>query len=117
MRRPSPRSAARTQAAYYLCTAAFPFISRRRFEAVTGPKLEWWLVLTVASQVGVIGAALGLAAGRNPRAPEIRLLGAGAAAGLGAIDVVYVARRRISPAYLVDGAIQTGILAMWLSAA
>jgi hypothetical protein len=114
MRRPGRRAIASVQAAYYLPTATLPFVSRRRFEAMTGPKLEWWLVLTVASQIGVVGAVLAIAARRRPDATEIKLLGAGTAAALGTIDVVYVARRRISPVYLVDAAIQFGLLAAWL---
>ena len=31
------------QGAYYAATGVAPFVSRRAFEAVTGPKLEWWL--------------------------------------------------------------------------
>jgi hypothetical protein len=114
MRRPRPRAIASVQAAYYIPSALLPFISRRRFEALTGPKLEWWLVLTVASQVGVVGAVLSLAATRRPDIPEVRLLGAGAAGALGTIDLVYVARRRISPAYLVDAVIEFGLVGAWL---
>lgn len=73
------------------------FLSRRAFEAVTGPKLERWLVLTVGTQVTAVGLALGRAAHRDRVTGELRLLGAGAAAELAAIDLVYVARRRISP--------------------
>ena len=104
------------QSAYYLPTAVLPFLSRDWFEALTGPKREWWLVLTVGTQVGVIGTVLGLATRRGAVSSEIRVLGAGAAAGLAAIDVVYVARRRISPSYLVDAAIEIGLLAAWAQA-
>jgi hypothetical protein len=115
VRTPTPQNVAAAQAAYYLPTALAPLISRRRFEAVTGPKLDWWLVITVSSLVGVIGGVLGQAARRRDRAMavELRLLGAGTACGLAAVDVVYVARRRISPVYLIDGGIQLGLLAGW----
>src|SRR5947209_20416512 len=60
------RTLAAVQAAYYLPTAIVPFISRRAFERVTGPKTEWWLVLTVSALVGAVGAALGVAARGEP---------------------------------------------------
>ena len=111
-----PRGVAAAQAAYYLPTAVLPFVSRRAFESVTGPKREWWLVLTVGSLVGAIGASLAAAASRGSISPETRILGTGAAAGLAAIDAVYVARRRISPVYLIDAALQAALLAGWLRA-
>ncbi len=114
MRRPRAQTVAAVQAAYFIPTAALPFTSRRRFEAITGPKSEWWLVLTVASLVGVVGSALALAAQRRPDGAEIVVLGAGSAAALAVIDIVYVVRRRISPIYLVDAAIEGTLLGGWL---
>ena len=35
------------QGGYYVATGVAPFISRRLFEAITGPKSDWWLVQTV----------------------------------------------------------------------
>lgn len=115
MRSPAPRTIFSLQAGYYLPTAVLPFLGRRRFEALTGPKLECWLVLTVSALVGVIGSALALAARRETVGPEIVLVGAGSAAALGTIDIVYVARRRISPVYLLDAALQVSLLAGWLA--
>lgn len=37
---PSLRSTLLTQGAYYVASGVAPFISRRMFERVTGPKLE-----------------------------------------------------------------------------
>jgi hypothetical protein len=112
--RPPARGVAALQAAYFLPTGVIPFLSRRAFQAVTGPKLEWWLVLTVGTQVSAIGATLARAAQRDRVTSELRLLGAGAAAGLGAIDVVYVARGRISPVYLADAVVELALLTAWL---
>ncbi len=114
MRRPSPEAMAAVQAGYYVPTAVVPFISRRSFEAVTGPKREWWLVLTVASQLAVVGTALAVAARRGSVGPEMRLLGAGSAGALAAIDIVYVARGRISPVYLLDAVLELGLIGGWL---
>jgi hypothetical protein len=112
---PRRRSLATVQAAYYAATAAAPFISREWFERVTGPKTEWWLVLTVAGLVGAAGGALGVAARREP-GPDTVVLGAGCACALGVIDVVYVCRRRIAPVYLLDAAVQLPIALAWILA-
>src|SRR3954449_6312557 len=105
------------QGAYYAGTGVAPFVSRRGFEAVTGPKREWWLVQTVGGVVTALGGALAGAAVRDRVTPEIALAGAGSAAVLLGIDVVYVARRRISPVYLADAVAQAGVLAGWAWAA
>jgi hypothetical protein len=100
------------QGIYYAATGIAPFVSRRLFERVTGPKLEWWLVQTVGGLVTAMGGAMigsGLRDGDPP--PEIVLLAAGGAATLAAIDVTYVARGRIAPTYLLDAAAQLAILA------
>jgi hypothetical protein len=99
-----------TQGGYYMATGVLPFVSRRLFEAVTGPKREWWLVQTVGGIVTVIGGALISSAVRRETSPELVAVGAGTAAALAAIDVVYVARRRIAPTYLIDAGAQLGIL-------
>src|SRR4051812_3421714 len=107
---------AAAQAGYNLVTGMAPFLSRRAFEAVTGRKREWWLVLTVAATVNVIGVSLGRAAASGRVTPEIRLLGAGSAASLATIDVTYVLKRRIAPTYLLDAAVQCAIVAAWVRA-
>jgi hypothetical protein len=114
MRAPDRREVAAVQAVYFLGTGMLPFVSRRRFESLTGPKLEWWLVLTVGTLVSVIGSVLGLSVWRRRVSDESMILGAASAAALGIIDVVYVARRRISPVYLADGAVEFALLGGWL---
>jgi hypothetical protein len=104
------RRALLVQGAYYLGTGVAPFVSRRAFEAVTGRKREWWLVETVGVLVTAVGAGLTAAAARDRVTPEITAIAAGCAAGLAAIDVVHVARGRISPVYLADAAAQLGLL-------
>jgi hypothetical protein len=98
------------QGGYYVGTGVVPFVSRRAFEAVTGPKREWWLVQTVGALVTVQGAGLLAAAVRRRQTPELVATGAGVALALGAIDVVYVARRRIAPTYLADAAAQGALV-------
>jgi hypothetical protein len=98
------------QSAYYLATGMLPFVSRRAFEAVTGRKREWWLVQTTGALVTVIGGALASATARRRVTPELLAVATGSAATLGAIDVIYVARRRIAPTYLLDAAVQAALL-------
>jgi hypothetical protein len=105
------RKALLAQGAYYVATGVAPFVSRRAFEAVTGPKREWWLVETVGVLVTAVGGGLIGAAARDRLTPELLTIAAGCAGGLAAIDVVYVARRRIAPTYLADAAIQLALLA------
>jgi len=104
---------ARLQAIFYIMTGVWPFVSMRSFEAVTGPKAVRWLVKTVGALVAVIGCALALASRRRQLAPEIVLVAAGSAAALATIDTVYVAKRRISPVYLLDAIAEIALLAGW----
>ena len=104
---------ARLQAIFYIVTGVWPFVSIRSFEAVTGPKVDRWLVKTVGALVTVIGAALALASRRKQLAPELVVVAAGSAAALAAIDTVYVAKRRISPVYLLDAVTEIAIVAGW----
>jgi hypothetical protein len=105
-----PDPALLTHAAYYVATGLAPFVSRRAFESVTGPKREWWLVQTVGLLVTVVGGALLSGAARRESSPELIGIAAGSAASLAAVDVVYVARGRIAPTYLADAAVQLALL-------
>jgi len=100
----------RAQGLYYVATGAAPFLSRRAFEAVTGRKRDWWLVETVGGVVAVAGGTLLSAVRAGRVTPETVALAAGSAATLAAVDLVYVARRRIAPTYLLDGAAQLALL-------
>jgi hypothetical protein len=107
MESPDPRSAVLlAQGGYYAATGVVPFLSRRLFERVTGPKREWWLVQTVGVMVAATGGAMLSAALRRRPSPEIVGMATGCAVGLAAVDVVYVAKRRISPVYLLDALVQ-----------
>ena len=99
------------QGGYYLATGVLPFVSRRLFEAVTGPKREWWLVLTVGGLVTSVGAGLLSSAIRGETSPELLGVAAGSAATLAGIDIVCVAKGRIAPTYLIDAGTELGLLA------
>jgi hypothetical protein len=101
------------QGGFDVVTGLWPILHLRSFEAVTGPKLEGWLVKTVGALGTVIGGTLLFAGARRRVGPEVRLLGAGTAAAFTAVDVIYTAKRRISPVYLLDAVAETAILAGW----
>ena len=101
------------QGAYYVITGVWPLVSIRTFQKVTGPKTDLWLVKTVGVVVGVIGGVLAVAGLRRQTAPEIPLLAVGSAAGLAGIDIVYVAKKRISSIYLLDAAAELLLIAGW----
>src|SRR5688572_8984286 len=114
MSNPGMRRLAMTQAVYYAATGVWPLLDIESFERVTGPKTDRWLVRTVGALVTVIGASLSLAARDDPARGETVVLAAGSALALGTIDVVYVAKRRISPVYLVDALAQAALLVVWI---
>jgi hypothetical protein len=99
------------QGVYFLLTGIWPLISMRTFEAVTGPKVDRWLVKTVGVLIAVIGASL-LADARRP-ARGTRVLGIGSAAALGGVDTVYSLRGRISKIYLVDAVLEALLIGLW----
>ena len=113
--RPDPaRTVAALQGAYYLITAAAPFVSRDAFERVTGRKRDWWLVQSVGAAVGAIGVALGRAAARREVSPETRTLGIASAAAIAAVEAAHATRGRISRVYLLDAAVELAFIAAWL---
>lgn len=104
------------QAVYYVVTGVWPLLSMKTFMMITGPKTDQWLVKTAGVLITAIGAALGLAGLRKQTTPEIPLLAIGSAAGLAGIDLVYVAKKRISPVYLLDALGEVGLIACWIFA-
>lgn len=104
------------QGAYFLATGIWPLVSRRTFERVTGPKVDFWLAQTVGVLVGNIGAALLLGARHGRVSAPLEILGASSAAGLGGVDVIFSLRGRIAKTYLLDAAVEALILAGWIRA-
>ena len=110
------RALAIGQGAFYVATGVWPIVSLRTFEAVTGPKADGWLVKTAGVLITAIGAGLTTAGLRGRVTPDMKLIAVGAAAGLTAIDVVYVARRRIARVYLLDALAEVGLIGAWAAA-
>ena len=109
------RWVALVQAIYFVITGVWPIVNMRSFLAVTGPKVDLWLVKTVGALVTVIGLSIGLAAWRGSVIPqEIVVLAIGSAAALGAVDVIYVSKRVIPPIYLLDAAAEALLIAAWI---
>ena len=102
-----------TQGLYFALTGLWPLLHIRSFMAVTGPKTDLWLVRTVGVLVLAIGAVLLVAGWRRHVSSEIVLLATASAAGLAAIDVIYVARRVIDKIYLFDAAAEAILIAGW----
>lgn len=107
------RAVALGQGVFYVATGIWPILSLRTFEAVTGPKADGWLVKTAGVLITAIGAGLTSAGLRGRVTPEMKLVAVGAAAGLTAIDVVYVRRGRIAPVYLLDAVAEVGLIGAW----
>jgi hypothetical protein len=102
------------QGAYYLLTGIWPLLSLDTFEAVTGPKVDDWLVRTVGCLVAVQGGVLLLAAWRKQWNLEVAVLAIGSAAMLTLIDVFYSITGVISLVYLLDAAVEVILIAGWV---
>ena len=113
--RPSPESAqiACAQGLFNVVGGVWPLLHMRSFEAVTGPKADRWPVRTVAGLIVTNGAALLRAGWSGDGVATARAVGMGTALVLGAIDVVYAGRHRISPVYLLDAVMEAGWLVAW----
>jgi hypothetical protein len=103
------------QGAYFLIAGVWPLVHIDSFLAVTGPKTDIWLVKTVGLLIAVVGLALFVAGIRWRVSLEILLLAVGSAAALGAIEIVYVMKGRISAVYLLDAIIELVLVAWWTS--
>lgn len=103
------------QGVYYFLGGVWPLFSVTTFQSVTGPKTDIWLVKTVGLLLMVIGVALFMAGIRWRVTLEMFLLGAGSAAALAAIEIVYVIGGKISPIYLVDLVVELILISWWMS--
>ncbi len=113
MKAPSAPAIALVQGVFYIATGIWAVVDLDSFMAVTGPKVDHWLVKTVGLLVAVIGAALVLAWRRRRVTGEILLLAVGSALCLAAIDIIYVSNGTIRPVYLLDAAAEVGLALGW----
>jgi hypothetical protein len=101
------------QGSYYLATGLWPLFSRRSFEAVTGPKEDFWLVETLGLLIAAVGSALLMSSTRRRQSPEVVALGVGSAAALGGAGAVFALRGRISKIYLAEAGLEALIIVAW----
>jgi hypothetical protein len=109
----SALTVARAHGAANLIGGLWPLLHMRSFEAVFGPKVDRWLVKTVAGLLVVNGMTL-LATRSTPESiAQARRLGVGTAAVLAMIDLSYAPIGRISKMYLADAAVEIGLIVVW----
>ena len=104
------------QGGYYLLTGLWPLLHLASFEAVTGPKVDDWLVRMVGLLAAVIGAVLVIAGRQGKQGLEIAVLAVGSALAFTAVDVWYALGGRIAPVYLVDAAVEVAFVVSLVSA-
>ncbi|HVL24155.1 MAG TPA: hypothetical protein VM450_08720 [Thermomicrobiales bacterium] len=103
-------------ALYFIPSSIWALVHIRSFEKVTGPKVDRWLVKTVAGLLTVIGVVIGRSGMRQRVTPEIAALAIGSSGVLTAIDLVYVRKKRIAPVYLLDAIANLLLIGGWIAA-
>lgn len=101
------------QGLYFVVTGIWPLVHMASFVALTGPKVDLWLVKTVGILIVVVGAVLLLGARRRTIGPELTLLAVGCAGSLAAVDLVYALSDRIWDVYLLDAVAEIALVALW----
>jgi hypothetical protein len=110
---PSGSVVARLHGAFNVVAGLWPLLHRRSFEAVFGPKQDYWLASTVALLLAGNGTVQLMAASTPHGLASARRIGAETALALASVDLVNVARGRISRTYLFDAAVELGWLWVW----
>jgi hypothetical protein len=108
------RAVALGQGLYFLTTGIWPILHIRSFMAVTGPKQDLWLVKTVGAIIGAFGAVLTASAAKGEPSKDLETASIAQSAALAAVDVVFVAQRRIAPIYLLDAVGEALLIAGWM---
>src|SRR3954465_6498544 len=98
-----PSRVARLHGALNLWGGIWPLLHLRSFEAVFGPKVDRWLVCTVAGLLTSVGYAQ-WRAGTEQDWRHARRLGVATSTTLLVVDLVNVPRGRIRATYLIDAA-------------
>jgi hypothetical protein len=100
------------QGAYFVVTGLWPVVHMPSFEAVTGPKVDDWLVKMVGLLAAVIGGTLYTAARRRNQSFEVVLLAIASALAFTLIDAWYSLAGRISLIYLADAVVEIVIIVL-----
>ena len=101
------------QGLYFLVTGIWPLLSMKTFLQITGPKTDLWLVKTVGIVLAVIGLVLIVAQRNGEVNTPVIILAIGSALGLVIVEIIYVAKRVISPIYLGDAFVELILIAWW----
>ncbi|MCU1565337.1 MAG: hypothetical protein JWQ56_274 [Pseudarthrobacter sp.] len=104
----------RLQGSFNVVSGLWPLLHMHSFEAVTGSKTDKWLVRTVSGLLVTIGIVQSLSPDDPQGLVPARQLGMGTAVTLAAIDLVYVAKGRISKIYLLDAVVELCWIRHWL---
>ena len=102
----------RVQGIYYVISGLWPLFHMASFEAITGPKVDDWLVRMVGLLAAVIGMTLLVAVRRRSRDVVPLVLAVGSALAFAAIDIWYALGGVISPIYLADAAVELLLVAL-----
>jgi len=105
--------AATAQGFYFLVIGLWPVVSPKTFVAVTGPKTDYWLAISVGLLTACIGIPLLVAAFRRQIAIEFFLLAISSAAALAGVDVVCWVTRKVPVVYLLDFVAEVLLIALW----
>lgn len=103
---------AKVHGAFNIAGGLWPLLHLRSFEAFFGPKVDRWLVYTVAGLLTSIGYAQARASAPQ-ESTQARRLGLATATTLLVVDVVYVARGRLRRTYLIDAVGEAALLVGW----
>jgi hypothetical protein len=114
--RPRGLVLARAHGAFLVVSGLWPLLHRRSFEAVLGPKRDYWLVATVGLLLAGNGSMQVTAPPTTSGVASARQIGTATSAALAGVDLVNVGRGRISRMYLVDAAVQLAWLYAWTRA-
>ena len=106
----------RLHGGFNVLSGLWPLLHMQSFEAAFGPKTDKWLVRTVAGLLVSNGVAQLTANDTADSLAQAKRVGLGTAATLGAIDVTYAPRGRISKMYLLDALAEAAWILAWLLA-
>jgi hypothetical protein len=113
---PDALTVARLHGLFNIAGGLWPLVHLGSFEAVLGPKVDRWLVYTVAGLMASIGSAQLSSTADGPSLKQARRMGMGCALTLASVDLVYAPRRRISRMYLVDALAEATWIMAWVIA-
>lgn len=102
------------QGLFNVVSGGWALVHRKSFEAVFGPKADWWLVQTVAGLL--VGNGLTrLISGRDEGSlAQARRIGMATAATLLAMDLRYGVAGWIRRTYLLDAPVDAAWIPLWL---